>query len=317
MNYKEIYFAVFIEILAVTLFLKLEKFFSFFSYIVLHFFSSFLIALALSGMLGMINKFKHLKREIFVVLTFLIFLTSLFGIMFSIFLAFYIQKLKFKKSKEIKSVGLDVNSINLLITKRRFGEGAIYNITKGSPNFKLSVLAYITKNNMPNKGEILKEALSDSNDEVRLMAFSVLSREEDKLNKVIFEKLEELKTAKEKEKIYKDLGKLYWEFIYLGIVDENLKEFYLNLAKENFEKSKNDYESMLYLGRIYLREKNIEKAKEMLEEVAKVDKKAIPYLAEVYFYERNFKKTRELMAQIDLFSINPNFYFNYKVWDET
>ena len=318
MNTKKIYLAIAIEVFAVTLFFQFESAMnSILVYSFFHFLSSTVMAWALSVIVIGIKRFKNLKLEIFLILTFLIFVTSFFGIIFAILLSFYLQTAKIEEKKEIKAIGLDSKYIKLPVTRRNFGEGAIYNISSANPQFKLNVLTYIVKNNMPNKGQVLKEALSDSDDEVRLMAFSVLSREEDKLNKAIFQKLEELKTAKDKEKIYKELGKLYWEFIYLGIVDENLKEFYLNLAKENFEKSKDDIESRLYLGRIYLREKNLKKAKEMLESIIEVEKKAIPYLAEVYFYEGDIKRVKELMKGLDLLSINLNFYFNYRVWVES
>lgn len=318
MNSKKVYIAILIELIAITLFFKLESAMnSILVYSFFHFLSSIVMAWALSIFFVTFKKFRNFRIEISLILTFLIFITSFFGIIFSIILAFYLQTIDIKEKKEVKAIGLDSKYIKLPVTRRNFGEGAIYNISSANPQFKLNVLTYIVKNNMPNKGNVLKEALSDNNDEVRLMAFSVLSREEDKLNKAIFKKLEELKTAKDKSKIYKELGKLYWEFIYLGIVDENLKEFYLNLAKENFEKSKDDIESRLYLGRIYLREKNIQKAKEMLESIIDKEKKAIPYLAEVYFYEGNIKKVKKLMKELDLLSVNLNFYFNYRVWVES
>lgn len=320
MQYKFlIYYSIIIELAAIVFLVLLENFLGVLIYIFLHFISSFLISIVLSAVFSRFEMFKNVKKDLLAVLTFFIFMTSVFGIFFSNFMLFFLKNRRFKKKEVIKEVNFNEITVSVPIAKRKFGEGAIHNITSANPNVKLSLLSYIVKQNFSNKGEILKEALSDTNDEVRLMAFSVLSREEDKLNKLIFKLLEDLKTAseKEKEQIYKNLGKLYWEFIYLGITDENLKAFYLNLAKEYFEKSKNDYESKIYLGRIYLKEKKVQKAKELFEEALNFNKAlVIPYLAEVYFDEKNFKKVKELINMLDKVNVHPNFYFNYKVWCE-
>lgn len=314
-----IFYSVLIEIIAISLLFLGDNFLAVLIYLILHFFASILISMALVSMFSKFEMFKKLKKELLMVLIFFIFMTSVFGIFFANFMLIFLRNKKIIRKKIIKQLNLNEVTVDVPAARRKFGEGAIYSLSSASPSVKLSLLSYIVKQNFPNKGKILKEALSDSNDEIRLMAFSVLSREEDKLNKIIFELLEKLKTAKEKEKeiIYKDLGKLYWEFIYLGITDDNLKEFYLNLAKECFEKSKNDYESIIYLGRIYLKENKIEEAKKNFEKALKFNKVlVIPYLTEVYFNEKNFKKVKELMCMMDKVTVHSNFYFNYKVWCE-
>jgi len=312
-----IYYSIFIETIAIGSFWIYKGFTAVLIYLLFHLIASFLISIVLAFLFSRFKKFKNLKKELLVVLMIFIFMTSFFGIIFSVIMVFYLRNKKFDEKKDLKQINFNEVNTSIPMAKRKFGEGAVYSIASGSSAFKLNLLSYIVKNNISNKGSILKEALSDNNDEIRLMAFSVLSKEEDRLNKAIFEKLEELKSAKDKQHIYKELGKLYWEFIYLGIADESLRNFYLDLARDYFEKSKKDYESMLYLGKIYLKENRIKEAKELLENSLSFYKSAaIPYLAEVYFYEKNFAKVKELICMMDEVSIHPNFYFNYKVWCE-
>jgi len=314
-----IFYATFIEILAITYFFILKGFNAILVYLLLHFLSSILISIVLSTIFSKFELFKNRPKETLIVITAFIFITSVLGILFSNFIFLVFKNKNYKKRTKTENINFNELIKSIPITNRKFGEGAIFNINSTSSNAKLNLLSYVIKHNFSNKGKILKEALSDNNDEIRLMAFSILSKEENKLNKLIFELLNKLNNAsdQEKENIYKNLGKLHWELAYLDIIDNFLKNFYLNLAKEYFEKSKNDYESIIYLGRIYLQEKNFSKAKEYFEKALKINKKTvIPYLSEIYFYEKNYKKVQELICKIDKVTIHPNFYFNYKVWCE-
>jgi tetratricopeptide (TPR) repeat protein len=140
---------------------------------------------------------------------------------------------------------------------------------------------------------------------------------------MIFENLQKLKeenlSIEEKNKIYKTLGSAYWEFIYLQISDDNLRNYYMNLSKEYFLKAvevmSNDYETIFNLGKIYLKEGDLKKAEEFLMKAYKWNKgKVIPYLAEIYFMQKEYLKTKQTMKELSLYEINSGFYYNYLVW---
>lgn len=313
MKIKYVYLSLFFEISGFFIFIKLNNFYGLCIYLLIHAFFSFFITFFLSFFIRKLSKIN-----VFYVLFFLIFITSIFGVFFALFLYFYLKHYSLKNKAELKF--LDTSEIynNISPAKTKFGEGALKNIMSASDKLKEHILYYLKNNNLANKGVLLKEALSDDNDEIRLLAFSLLSKEEDKINKLISDKLNELRKY-QKFEIYLDLGKLYWEMIYLAITDENLKHYYLNLSKKYFLKAlefnTGSLEVAFYLGRIFLFEKHFKKAKEMFLKSLKWNKnKAIPYLAEIYYNEKNFQKTEEIMNQLNLYSLHQNFYFHYKLW---
>jgi len=265
---------------------------------------------------------KNKKYSFFPMFLF-IFSSSVIGVLFSLIFIIYVF---FKKYKFLNMKGI-VNSFDdgniLPQAKAKLGIGALNNFENAHSVVKFNVLNYIKDNDVGSKGSILKTALSDNNDEIRLYAFSILSKNEDTLTNMIFENLQKLKeenlSIEEKNKVYKTLGSAYWEFIYLQISDDNLRDYYTNLSKEYFLKAievmSNDYESVFNLGKIYLRQRDLKKAEEFLMKAYKWNKgKVIPYLAEIYFMKKEYINTKQTMKELSLYEINSGFYYNYLVW---
>jgi tetratricopeptide (TPR) repeat protein len=209
------------------------------------------------------------------------------------------------------------------VIRRTVGEGVFSNLSTNLPySLKLKTISILKNLKLAGTGRILKEVLSDDNDEVRLLAFSILSNEENKLTKNIYflqEKLKEVKENEEKAEILQNIGILYWEMIFLDIVDEELKDFYLQEAKRYFTeylKIKESFDSLFYLGRIALREEEFDAAEKYFSKALNIkkDNKILPYTAEIYFYRKNYKKVLQILQNLDIYSIHPNFYPNYKVW---
>lgn len=153
----------------------------------------------------------------------------------------------------------------------------------------------------------LKRALSVDEDEIRLIAFSAISR----MEKEIFEKinflLKELEKTREPKKlfqIYSSLAELYWEPVFLSIADEELAEFYLKTAAEYGLKAlniKEDSKLLYLLGRIYLRLKEYNRAEEFLRKAMEKGmpiEKVAPYLLEIFFTKRDWKSIKELSSYL-------------------
>lgn len=317
-----IYYIIFFEMLGIANIIAFKNIESLYFYVLLHIGASFLTALVLYPFFA--TKFKKQKIKIVFVLSNFIFFTSILGIIASFL---YITSTKLysgkKNSLQVNIIETEKVVENIPVIKRKFGEGALQNFSSNTPSaIKLNLLSIQKKIKFKNKGKILKEALSDNDDEIRLLAFSILSKEEDSINKKIFELKETLKDASKTEHayIYKNIGILYWESIFLEIADEELKNYYLKLSKENFLESlklKSDHEVKFYLGRIALLEKNIDYAEKMFIKAYKLgDKRVIPYLMEIKYNKKDFKSIIELSKKIDFYTIHPNFYFNYRVWSD-
>ena len=240
----------------------------------------------------------------------------------SVFLALFLfdkiykkySKLDLEKLKRINKFCLFDLTDKIPVVKIKFAEGMLNNVEKLNDFNKFRLLSYLTNRNISKKGDILKKVLSDNNDEIRLLAFSILSKEEDRLNKEILKRKELLK-KKEDAYIYKELGELYWEFIFLQIADSELRDFYINLSKENFEKAlelKEIKDIYFYLGRIYLMKKDLEKAEECF--LKYINEKTIPYIAEIFYNKGELEQAKSLIEELKLVNVHQNFYFNYKVW---
>jgi hypothetical protein len=325
MNYKLIFIAFFLEVVAIHYFFELKGLYAVLIYLGIHFIASLILSIILTPVFMIVNyKKTYLKNKEFSFFPIFLFIfsSSILGILFAFIFIIYVF---FKKYKFLNTKGI-VNSfddVDIPKVKAKLGAGALNNFENVHSVVKFNVLNYIKDNNVGSKGSILKIALSDNDDEIRLYSFSILSKSEDKLTNLIFENLQKLKEKKlsleEKNKIYQTLGSVYWEFIYLQISDDNLKNYYMNLSKEYFLKAievmSDDYESLFNLGKIYLREKNLQKAEEMLLKVYKWNKgKVIPYLAEIYFIKKEYQKTKKLIKELSLYEINSGFYYNYLVW---
>lgn len=325
MTYKLIFIAFFLEVVAIHYFFELKGLYAVLIYLGIHFIVSLILSIILTPVFMIVNyKKTYLKNKEFSFFPIFLFIfsSSILGILFAFIFIIYVF---FKKYKFLNTKGI-VNSFddaNISQAKVKLGAGALNNFENVHSVVKFNVLNYIKDNNVGSKGSILKKALSDNDDEIRLYSFSILSKSEDKLTNLIFENLQKLKeenlSVEEKNKIYKTLGSAYWEFIYLQINDDNLQNYYMNLSKEYFlqaiEVMPDDYESLFNLGKIYVREKNLQKAEEMLLKAYKWNKgKVIPYLAEIYFIKKEYQKTKKLIKELSLYEINSGFYYNYLVW---
>lgn len=203
---------------------------------------------------------------------------------------------------------------------RTFGEAHIANLlrTETLPQeSRLKALTTISNLNIPSVFTLIKERLSDTHDEIRLFAFSVIDKMEKNISRQINVALNGLKEAKETEipLIYKDLAMLYWETGYLNIGDERHQNFTSGeaskYAKLAYEKLTGDTSLLILMGRISLRKGELQSAKDYFFkslESGTQKEKIVPYLAEIFYRERNFNKVKQLLTE------NPSLRFNFLMY---
>ncbi|GAB6888557.1 hypothetical protein JCM13304A_20560 [Desulfothermus okinawensis JCM 13304] len=204
---------------------------------------------------------------------------------------------------------------------RPFGEGIL------SSNFiKPEVVYFLSRNLAPISYMYLKKLLSSKEDEIRLMAFSSISRKEND----ILEKIDMLqKELKKDENINKfvillSIAEAYWELVYLNISDIELEKIYLEMAKEYVLKAldqKKDPKAYYLLGRISLRENNINDAKKYFEFSQMHGfpmTKIAPYLMEIYFKLKQYKDVINISKQFnELIIPNQKFHSIISYWKTT
>ena len=326
MSYKTLYLSVILEILGISsifiknIYIALSLFFSF------HGLAVFLLTTVLYLFLP--KRIRSRKWELLV----FIFLIGFFGFIVGYLFLFILTLYLFRTQRNIEFKPIETFSIeeiedeDLDFRGRRFGEGAILSILKNDnvpSDLKLRALMSLSDLPSPITYFLIKENISNPMDEIRLMAFSMISKMEKQLNDKIHKLNLRLKdndlSEEEKAKIYFELVQVYWDFVFFHIVDKEFENYAIEKAlycAEEGLKLKKDFIAYFLIGRIYLRLKDYKKAKEYLElafNFKEFKYKVILYLAECYFYERNFKKVKELFSQLDL-SLDVEVNFLKQFW---
>jgi len=161
------------------------------------------------------------------------------------------------------------------------------------------LVIYLMKFTNPVAIRFLKKALSSSDDEVRLLAFSVITSTEKEIMDRIYAFLRELERARSEEerfRLYAAVGEMYWELVFLNIADEELRDFYLKTALDYLLKAleiKEEGKTLFLTGRIYLKLGDEVRAEYYLIRSTERGfplEKVAPYLMEVYYRRRDFEK---------------------------
>jgi len=211
----------------------------------------------------------------------------------------------------------------------RYGEGAFLRFLRernAPPDVKLKVLAILEKHKTPKDIMLLKEALSSEIDEARLFAFNVLTGLEESISSRIEESLEELKKEKDEKKralIKKDIAFSYWEMIYFGITEEEIKSFIISeierYTNEANQVLKEDPECLSLLSRIKLKKGECEEAERLMKraiELGFMKEKVVPYLAEVYYMKGEACKVKELFNNFYHLRLDPTLNPIVELWSD-
>jgi len=161
------------------------------------------------------------------------------------------------------------------------------------------LVIYLMKFTNPVAIRFLKKALSSPDDEVRLLAFSVIANTEKEIMDRIYTFLKELERARSEEERFRLLsaiGEMYWELVFLNIADEELRDFYLKTALDYLLSAldiKEEGKTLFLVGRIYLKLEDDVRAEFYLIRSAEKGfplEKVAPYLMEVYYKRRDFER---------------------------
>lgn len=186
-----------------------------------------------------------------------------------------------------------------------YGAAALRGIISFNANEEQRISAVNAIRYLPKKEGIplLKIALNDLSDDVRLLAYSSLDKIEFSLNESI-EKQQKRFELKPKAKVAHQIAQNYWELYYLGLADSPLKDHYLVKAREYLIKA-SELEDLskvhLLLGKVFLAEQSYYNAIQSLEKALEgglLIKQVAPYLAEAAFMMKNYKKVREYIQYL-------------------
>ncbi len=291
------------------------------NFILFHLLSSLILSVCLSILLR--KRVKSLKENL-LTFTAISLLIPVGGAVLTTTAFYFLYRTK-KTEEKLTSKALDVEEVLnefVVVKPRKFGEGALRIIAQFEGKEKL--LLFLKDLLNPFSVEAAKKFLKERNDEVRLGAFSILVKLEKEINNRI-SRLKEMYEAEEdkvkRAKIAKEIASYYWELLYFNLVDPELEDFIvkeaLKYAEESLEVLK-DSNTAFIAGRIFLKQKKIEKARKSLLFAYKTGNRieknrVIPYLAEAEYYMGNLKNVRKLFGELP-YSIYPNVQFAKVFW---
>lgn len=156
---------------------------------------------------------------------------------------------------------------------------------------------------------VLRVALKDMEDEVRLQAYTFIDRREQTISHKIKEiqaYLEDPDAPVSSSALHARLAHNYWDLVEAGLVQGNGRLQMLEEAESHLREAlrveEDDPGLRLLLGRVLLEAGRSQEAREELEfagELGLPRELLAPLLAEAAFRERDFQGVRELLGEVD------------------
>jgi hypothetical protein len=171
---------------------------------------------------------------------------------------------------------------------------------------------------------LLRGALNDHSDDMRLLAYGMLDRMEQRISQSIHEASSVFKQAEHHAATHgmplspeglvaaRKLSDLYWELIYQGLAADDMREFSVQTALHYCELvlSHRPDEGPLHLrrGRLLHALGQAEKALACYDRALQLqipETQVMPYQAEIHFERGDFPRVRTIMRQLKLHSTQP------------
>lgn len=205
-----------------------------------------------------------------------------------------------------------------------YSQGGLRQILReaGDPDMRLKALLATRQMQDREAIQILREALKDKVDDVRLLAYSMLEQKEKTLTHTANRLQQALVHATEEQtmRLQRRLAQIWWEMGYLGLAQGGLRTHYLTNAKDILQRlvaRRPQHNDWRLLGRAELELGHLDAAREAFQ--AAIDSGAPedlirPYLAEVAFLERDFDQVRSELAACPAASPNPGIRSLVQAW---
>lgn len=172
---------------------------------------------------------------------------------------------------------------------------------------------------------ILRMALGDPVDDIRLLAYALLDRKEHHLSERIKksrQKLEKIENSRNKQ-LYRQIANDYWELANLGLAQGEMRTYVLNMACKYIELGLKYYPQDLgfcfQYAQILLKLGNYDQAYEQFKKAESLGiehKKLLIYYAEIAFHKHHYHKVKQLMAAIDFPAAYPQLSSVVQFWQK-
>ncbi len=179
-----------------------------------------------------------------------------------------------------------------------FTNGGLFDVLRHSVDVEKRIKAVTAATRMRNEDAVplLKLAMKDIVDDVRLLAFSVKDKIENDINNNIREHLRNLEESDHEANphLHRLLAFAYWELVYLDLVEGDLRVFMLDQVVKHAQictAAKPDTVVSVLLGRAFLQLGRLDDAQAMLLlalELGARKESVATYMAEVAFLKAEF-----------------------------
>lgn len=277
-----------------------------------------LVHTAISALTGLVSipllppQYRSSPRRTAVYHTLIAWFIPLLGAVMVVLLSLYVRAINRRYSEHAyQTVRLPVFTAASREPAQAYGAGSVHSrlINVDLPK-EVRLKALLTVQAMPGNfsTRLLREVLSDPADDLRLTAYGMLDKGEKRLNQMIQQGVKQLASstdADESCQINKQIASCYWELVYQGYAQGELRKFSLNAAWRHAQAAgkhrADDADLWVLVGRIALERRDTGLAAQAFERAQELSIPAgrvRPYLAELAFLKRDFAAVRALIRDI-------------------
>lgn len=234
---------------------------------------------------------------------------SIFGLLLGLLIASYFPKL----TQHLPYANIWIPSFTSAAETRgpRFGQGGLTARLKDrSAGVETRMQALLAVQAMPTRmaSDLLRGMLDDPIDDIRLVAYGLLDQQEKAINSKITAELVRLEATEDqaaKQASLRYLAELYWELIYQGLAQGDVREHALaeaiRFANEAIDIDGTDAQTWVILGKLLTEKGYIEAANSLFENAVKNGypfARLLPFFTEIAYNQRDFARVRELAASV-------------------
>jgi hypothetical protein len=196
---------------------------------------------------------------------------------------------------------------------------------------RLKALLAVNAGGGSNSSRLLQMATSDSDDEIRLLAFKLYDQREKVIGASISDALHKLRDLEdhdghdvlsERRHLCRILAFSYWEMVF-NELNNDLSQFFieqsLQYATQAYNAEVDDHSLLILIGKINLRKGNFQQAQKFINlglvRGAHRDR-VIPYLAELAYRQKDFKALKQFFIDDPLLRHKPGIGPVAKFWME-
>jgi hypothetical protein len=187
-----------------------------------------------------------------------------------------------------------------------FSDGGLQDVLRHArdPDQRLTAIFATRRMRSKEAIPILKLALRDPSDDVRLLAYSMLDQRESRINQRIEHALADMENVSTDRKfaLHAQLARWYWELAYVGLAQGSVLDHVLQQAWGHVTSAlvgNTSGELHLLAGRIAMEQGNLDEAMAQFDLSAQTGMDAVqlaPYRAEIAFLRQRYEEIPQMLA---------------------